>query len=166
MCTDYRMKTCTPAACSIQLYTMIVMCTWNVTRETGMRVVPSPLLVCILIHSVFASDGKRRTLEGWNKRGAIESVSRKIFCWTCRPKVECTCGNKGKKFLSGYRWGWESVVDLKKGRCSLNLQRAGRLVFKKSLLDVWPWVKLYTEIRFVHTMKSITPTTPSVTCTN
>lgn len=93
----------TPAVCSIQLYTMILMYTWNVTSETG--IVFPPLLVCILIHSVFASDGKRRTLEGWSKREAIESVSRKIFCWTCRPKVECTCDNKGKKVFVRVQMG-------------------------------------------------------------
>lgn len=93
----------TPAVYSIQLYTKILMCTWNVTSETGIAF--SPLLVCILTHSLLASDGKRRTLEGRSKRKAIESVSRKIFCWTCRAKVECICDNKGKKVFVRVQMG-------------------------------------------------------------
>lgn len=51
-------------------------------------------------------------------------------------------------------------MDEKKGRCILRLQRAGRLILKKSLLDVGAWVNLlaYEESIFVRANPTVVQT--------
>lgn len=164
MCTDYRMEAYDPRC----LFYSTLHNDCDVYVKSHQRNRRSSLPSAWVLTYTFCHCPRRETEDvGRMEETGSHWVSQQGYIllnlWA---KVERNAIIKVGEFLLEYRWGWKSVVDWKTGRCSLSLQRAGRLVFKKSLLDVWPWVKLYEEIWLVHTMKSVNLTAPKPTCMN